>query len=108
VIVHVGDRRSESRVRFDLVFGQLGSEPGVQSLWSTSSAAACRTSSSQAGNIWAAVSAAISHCVEAGSAIPKQSCSRLKGRPLPYLSSAIMLAADGSYFSDPTFAGGSR
>jgi len=61
-------------------------------------------------SILSAVSATISHWVEAGSGISRFSCSpcrRWKGNPLPYFSSAIMLAAVASYFSVPTPAGAS-
>ena len=56
------------------------------------------------------ISFTISHCVAAGSGIPRHPWSRSrrwKGSPLPYFSSAIMLALVSSYFSAPTPSGGS-
>ena len=50
------------------------------------------------------------HCVEGGRGIPRFFCntpSRLKGRPLPYFSRAIMLPALASYFFWPTPSGAS-
>ena len=82
---------------------------GVSSPWSTSSCAACRHNSSQAGSIVRAVSRTMSHCVEDGSGIPTELFSlsrRFQGNPLPYFNSPIMLDALASYFSPPAPAGG--
>ena len=51
----------------------------------------------------------MSHCVEAGTGIPRLSCMaarRLNGKPLPYLSTAIMVAALSSYLLVATPSGG--
>ena len=61
-----------------------------------------------AGESVSAVPFARSHCVDVGNGIPSPSCSfstRLKGRPVPYLSMPTMAPQLASYFSSPTPSG---
>ena len=100
------------RVRRFAPMGRAGDRTfiAVSSLWRTWPWAAWRISSSWAGSIDAAKRATISHCVAAGKGMPRLPWSRsrrLNGSPLPYLSSAIMLADSASYFSEPTSGGAS-
>ena len=82
----------------------------VSSLCITLPCAACRINSSSTGQSSFAAAAIRSHCVVAGSGIPRCSCSlsnRLNGTPVPYFNRAIIATAVSSYLSGPAVSGSS-
>ena len=91
-------------------FIRLSTFIGVSSLCSSGAWAAWRISSSNTARGEGAALQTMSHCVASGSGMYSEACrpSRRKcGRPLPYLSTAIMLAQLESYLGSCATAAGS-